>query len=147
MTGAAKLNITAQDDRYVAAILVANSRQTEYLARQGADQRELGAATEVEVDISEVTASDVVIMAVDYAGNVTAYQVSLGGGEEDGDVTEFIYANDTFDNSWLTFRPEAVENAKKIATGEIYAAEYMDGYVFTIDKDRRFCVSQAAEFR
>ena len=71
------------------------------------DQRELGAATEVEVDISEVTASDVVIMAVDYAGNVTAYQVSLGGGEEDGDVTEFIYANDTFDNSWLTFRPPA----------------------------------------
>ena len=141
VTGAAKLNITAQDDRYVAAILVANSRQTEYLARQGADQRELGAATEVEVDISEVTASDVVIMAVDYAGNVTAYQVSLGGGEEDGDVTEFIYANDTFDNSWLTFRPEAVENAKKIATGEIYAAEYMDGYVFTIDKDRRFCVA------
>ena len=38
---------------------VSNARQTEYLARQGADQRELGAATEIEVDISEVTASDV----------------------------------------------------------------------------------------
>ena len=55
-------------------------------------------------------------------------------GKRSGDVTEFIYANDTFDNSWLTFRPEAVENAKKIATGEIYAAEYMDGYVFTIEQ-------------
>lgn len=141
VTGAAKLNITARDDRYVAAILVSNARQTEYLARQGADQREPGAATEIEVDISEVTASDVVVMAVDYAGNVTAYQVSLGVGEEDGDVTEFLYANDTYDNSWLTFRPDGAANAKKVATGDIYAAEYIDGYVFTIDKDRRFCVA------
>lgn len=141
ITGNAELNVTAQDDRYVAAVLVANARQTMVLARGGAEQTELGVPTAVSVDISEINASEVTLLVLDYAGNTRAYSVKLEGSEDDGDVTEYIYANDTSDNSWLAFKPDDVSNASVVANGDIYAAEYIDGYVFTVDSNRRFCVA------
>src|SRR5699024_5033993 len=44
ITGSAELRITAQDDRYVAAVLVTNARQTAVLARQAAGSTALGEA-------------------------------------------------------------------------------------------------------
>lgn len=142
ITGSTKLNITAQDDRYVAAILVFNSRQTEILARQGANNTEFAKATEVEVDITGINAEDVIVAAIDFAGNITAYKLKVGSGEEDdGDVTEYIYANDSFDDAWLAFKPGEAGSAKTVASGDVYAAEYIDGYVFTVDAAKRFCVA------
>ena len=141
ITGSSKLTIQAQDNRYVAAILVMNARQTEVLARQGVNQTELGAPVEVEVDITGISASDIVVLAVDYAGNATGYEVKLGNEEDTGDVSEYIYINDCFDDAWLSFKPDNYEGAVEVAEGAIYAAEYIDGYVFTVDKDLRFCVA------
>lgn len=141
VTGTSKLEIVAQDNRHVAAILVTNARQTEVLARHGVDQRDLGATIREEVDMTGIEANNVVVMVVDYAGNITAYELSLGGDGDSGDITDFIYANDTTNNTWLTFRPEDPGSATEVASGDIYAAEYIDGYVFTVDGQHRFCVA------
>ncbi|MCI6729022.1 MAG: S8 family serine peptidase [Clostridiales bacterium] len=142
ITGSARLSITAQDDRYVAAVLVTNARQTEILARQAAGSTQPGQAVDVDVDISGVTASEIVVLAVDYAGNTTGYLVNIGGGDGDGDdASAYIYANDLFDDAWLAFKPDDPGSAKAVAEGSVYAAEYIDGYVFTADSNRRFCVA------
>lgn len=141
ITGSQTLNVTAQDNRYVAAVLVFNERQSEVLARQGVEQTEINVPVDVEVDITGVEDDKIVVVAVDYAGNMTGYLVPLGSEEEERDVTEYIYLNDTFTDEWLTFKPDNFAAAKSVADGQIYAAEYIDGYVFSVDKDRRFCVA------
>ena len=147
ITGSAELRITAQDDRYVAAVLVTNARQTEVLARQAAGSTALGEAVDVTLDVTDVTSSEIVVLAVDYAGNMTGYLVNIGGGSGDAedDASEYIYANDLFNDTWLAFKPDDAVNAKTVAIGHVYAAEYIDGYVFTVDSNLRFCVSPLEE--
>ena len=147
ITGSAELRITARDDRYVAAVLVTNARQTEVLARQAAGSTALGEAVDVTLDVTDVTSSEIVVLAVDYAGNMTGYLVNIGGGSGDAedDASEYIYANDLFNDTWLAFKPDDAVNAKTVASGHVYAAEYIDGYVFTVDSNLRFCVSPLEE--
>ena len=141
ITGKQTLNVTALDNRYVAAILVLNERQTEILARQGVEQTEINVPVDVEVDITGCTEDKIVVLAVDYAGNMSGYLVRLTPEEEDRDITEYLYANNAITEEWLTFKPDNYSGAKVVANSDVYAAEYIDGYVFTVDSDKRFCVA------
>lgn len=141
VNGQASLKVTAQDNRYVAAVLVTNARQTEILARAGFDQTVSGAEATAELDLSGVTASEVCLLAVDYAGNMTAYKLSLGGGQDQEIESGSFYAHNSYDGSWIAFKPGKMSAAKTVASGSIYAAEYIDGYVFSIDAQKRFCVA------
>lgn len=142
VTGKATLHVTAQDNRYVAAVLLQNARQTEILTRQGVDQREPGIPVSVDVDTTEIKNNEVVMLVLDYAGNASAYQINLGGAGDEEPVSDTaIYANNTLDRAWIAFDPGKMSTAKTICDGYIYAAEYIDGYVFTVDTDKRFCVA------
>lgn len=126
----------------MAAVLLQNARQTEILTRQGVDQREPGIPVSVDVDTTEIKNNEVVMLVLDYAGNASAYQINLGGAGDEEPVSDTaIYANNTLDRAWIAFDPGKMSTAKTICDGYIYAAEYIDGYVFTVDTDKRFCVA------
>lgn len=141
IAGKSSLTVTGKDDRYLAAILVTNARQTEILARKSVDQTELGAATTVDVDTTDVKAGEVCVIAVDYAGNMTGYKLKLGGGKQEEIADGSIYANNAYDSAWIAFTPGKMSEAKTVASDAIYAADCVEDHVFSIDKDKRFCVS------
>lgn len=141
VTGESSLRVTAKDNRYVAAILVTNARQTQVLARQAVDQTELGVESTVTVDTSNVTGSEVCVIAVDYAGNMAGYKIKLNGSEEEEIDADSFYANNAYDSSWIAFKAGSMDTAKTVAQGAIYAADCVEDHVFTIDSSARFCVA------
>ena len=141
MTGESSLRVTAKDNRYVAAILVTNARQTQVLARQAVNQTELGVESTVTVDTSNVTGSEVCVIAVDYAGNMAGYKIKLNGSEEEEIDADSFYANNAYDSSWIAFKAGSMDTAKTVAQGAIYAADCVEDHVFTIDSSARFCVA------
>mgnify|MGYP000987162459 CR=1 FL=1 len=141
VTGESSLRVTAKDNRYVAAILVTNARQTQVLARQAVDQTELGVESTVTVDTSGVTGSEVCVIAVDYAGNMAGYKIKLNGSEEEEIDADSFYANNAYDSSWIAFKAGSMDTAKTVAQGAIYAADCVEDHVFTIDSSARFCVA------
>lgn len=141
MTGESSLRVTAKDNRYVAAILVTNARQTQVLARQAVNQTELGVESTVTVDTSGVTGSEVCVIAVDYAGNMAGYKIKLNGSEEEEIDADSFYANNAYDSSWIAFKAGSMDTAKTVAQGAIYAADCVEDHVFTIDSSARFCVA------
>lgn len=141
VTGESSLRVTAKDNRYVAAILVTNARQTQVLARQAVDQTELGVESTVTVDTSNVTGSEVCVIAVDYAGNMAGYKIKLNGSEEEEIDADSFYANNAYDSSWIAFKAGSMDTAKTVAQGAIYAADCVEDHVFMIDSSARFCVA------
>ena len=141
VTGESSLTVTAKDNRYVAAILVTNARQTQVLARQAVNQTELGVESTVTVDTSGVTGSEVCVIAVDYAGNMAGYKIKLNGSEEEEIDADSFYANNAYDSSWIAFKAGSMDTAKTVAQGAIYAADCVEDHVFTIDSSARFCVA------
>ena len=141
VTGESSLRVTAKDNRYVAAILVTNARQTQVLARQAVNQTELGVESTVTVDTSGVTGSEVCVIAVDYAGNMAGYKIKLNGSEEEEIDADSFYANNAYDSSWIAFKAGSMDTAKTVAQGAIYAADCVEDHVFTIDSSARFCVA------
>lgn len=117
VTGESSLRVTAKDNRYVAAILVTNARQTEILARQAVNQTELGVESTVTVDTSGVTGSEVCVIAVDYAGNMAGYKIKLNGSEEEEIDADSFYANNAYDSSWIAFKAGSMDTAKTVGAG------------------------------
>ena len=140
VTGKATLNISAQDDRYLAAVLVTNLRQNKVLTRASVDQTTPGIGTDLEIDVTDIQSSSVCLLAVDYAGNISAYTIEIGSGEKE-DVTQRIYANNAYTDKWISFIPEDMGNSVDECDGAIDAAEYVDGYVFSVDKEKKFYVA------
>ena len=80
------LTITVQDNRYVAALLLANEKGDAVLARTNVEQSALGETTQVRMDIGNVSGNKFTLIAIDYAGNTTAGSISLASsGRDDGD--------------------------------------------------------------
>lgn len=140
ISGKVTLELTAADDRYLAAILVTNLRQNTVYAREAVDQQTLGVNNKIQIDLTDVNASQVCLLAVDYAGNISAYTIDTGNNAET-DETKYIYANNAYTDTWISFLPDQLGNSVDVFEGSADAAEYIDGYVFTVDSDMKFCVA------
>ena len=123
----------AQDDRYVAAVILMTPGGTKIIGRQSANQRESGVESRVRLDISGVFGSAFRLAAVDYAGNATYYQVTVSEPFEG--PTAMLYGATTIHNgaTWERFSSDAnydyemvLETNDSLAAG----AAYGDGYLF-----------------
>lgn len=78
------LTIDVEDNRNVAAIILFNSTGNTALTRTAVEQSSVGERSTVRLDIGDVEGSKFVLAAVDYAGNITAGEISLStAGRED----------------------------------------------------------------
>ena len=94
LTGSKLLNFDVQDNQYIAAIQIFNEAGNQALARISPNQTEANARVTGSVDVSEIHEDTVLVAVVDYAGNVSAYDLELGngGGEDPGDATTGFFA-------------------------------------------------------
>ena len=126
-----KLTVTARDNRYVAAAVLLNAQGTSVLASATPNQTEPNVEVTVDLDISGVSGRNFLVAVVDYANNMTTYEVELGMQEIERPYFTVI----DWDN-WQYLGLDHEGNATVIADctrGEPQAAEYVDGYVFEID--------------
>lgn len=79
ITGERKITVTAQDNRYTAAILLISEDGTSVLSRAAANQTEPGVEATAEFDLEGIYATKFMIGIFDYAGNSAMYDVDMGG--------------------------------------------------------------------
>ena len=139
-----KLTITAQDNRYVAAVAILNPAGTRIYAAASPNQTEEGIFTSTELDLSDVYGKSFLVAVFDYAKNKTVYEVEIDLGEA---VREYFTAYDSVTNSYVSI--DRSGKVSKIADADIpipiRAAEYVGGYVFSVTDDNSFCVASDAD--
>lgn len=135
------LYFTAQDNRYVASVLLLNGSATEAVEYwyPDMDVDQLGAPISGSFDLESYRASHgnkAVIAVCDYAGNETYYGINLGGeGQPYGELLGF--QNDFWGGPsiWTAFDEGVAENESPLFASEqtFVCAEYLNGYVLAQD--------------
>ena len=124
------LTVTAQDNEYVAAVVLLNAQGTSVLASNTPNQTEPNVEVAVDLDISGINGRNFIVAVVDYANNMTTYEVELGMQNIERPYFTVI----DWDN-WQYLGLDHEGNATVIADctrGEPQAAEYVDGFVFEV---------------
>ena len=90
------------------------------------------------------------VAVVDYAGNVSAYDLELGngGGEDPGDTTTGFFAYLPASKAWINFDQKTTETPIVMKETELTftAAEQVNGYVFATDSEGYFYVLKHGKF-
>ena len=140
------LYFTAQDNRYIAAVILLNgsaNAAVEYFYPDMSENQK-GQAISGSFNVAEYTArygNKAVIVVADYAGNETYYALNLlGEGTPYGDLVGFQYGIGASMmasgvDAWVSFSEGVSQNETRMFVGgtEIVAAEYVNGYVFALD--------------
>lgn len=145
-----KLTFTAQDNRYIAAVILLNGSATGaveyYYPEMTEDQK--GQAVTGSFDLSnyaEVYGNKAVMVVADYAGNETYYALNLKGeGQRYGELVGFQYGigSSFFDpgvDAWVSFDKDVQHNETRmfVSDAQFVCAEYINGYVFAQDTDAK----------
>lgn len=133
-TGEERLFVEAkvQDNQYTAAILLLTPKGTKVIRRAAINQTVEGAEMSARLDVTDVFGSSFQLAAVDYAGNIRCYDVSVGE-PYDGPASRLIGSTTDYNNAqWGAFSNDTNYDFENILTTEqtIYASAYADGYVF-----------------
>ena len=72
------LRVSVRDNRYVAAVLLA-SESGQVLSRHAVNQTTAGVESTLELDLNQIYTNDFLVLVCDYAGNMSAYEVHMGG--------------------------------------------------------------------
>ena len=134
------LTVTAVDNEYVAAVALLNATGTKMLAAQSPNQTRKAAEVRVELDVSAAFGKSFLVAVYDYAGNVSVYKIEMDlKGPERSYFTAINY------NTGAYVSLDHVARMTEIASLDIpttaRAAEFAEGYVFTITTDRMLCVA------
>lgn len=134
------LTVEVQDNRNVAAIILFNSTGNTALARTAVEQSSLGERSTVRLDIGEVPGSNFVLAAVDYAGNITAGEISLNTAgrddveipDEEPDTNVYAVIKDSSDAlAWSTVDVATATAAKSSdITVPLVSATYYGGKIY-----------------
>ena len=126
------VDVVVKDNRYTAAILTLNSSGKVVVSRQAVNQEELGAEMTVHVDLSGVFGNAFKLAAVDYAGNVTYYDVQVGEAYEGPTNTLYGATAELHNATWYRFETDTSYDKDHLCDSKqnIYAAAYAEGYVF-----------------
>lgn len=125
------LDVTAKDNAYIAMVGLYNGNGTQLLSGATPNQVDAGAAQTVSLDLSNVVGSKFLVQVYDYAMNATTYEIELGpiGTPVDYEFKVF----DQISKSWLGFDSASNSTATlSVPNLDIYAATYVEGYVFAI---------------
>lgn len=89
ITDERSVQVKVKDNRYTAAVLLL-SQDGSVLDRAPVNQTELGSEMSVRFDLSEIYTSQFQVAVVDYAGNLTAYDVDIGGSIKPPDTNAIL---------------------------------------------------------
>lgn len=133
------LYFTAQDNRYIAAVILFNGTATQDAMHYypDMDQSQKGTVITGSFDLEEFTAkygNKAVIAVCDYAGNETYYAINLGGeGEPYGDFIALQFDPYSEGSSFAAFNRDVNNNETNIyelSDRKFVCAEYVNNYVY-----------------
>lgn len=134
--GESLIRISFQDNRYTAAALLTTPQGGTILDRQAVNQTELGAEMTLELNYTGVWGSTFQVVLVDYAGNMTTYQVHVSEPYEGAVATLYgpstVLIAGTSSVSWDKFDSNTNFDMEQLARApqKITATAYGDGYLF-----------------
>ncbi len=125
------LDVTAQDNAYIAMVGLYNVNGSQLLTGASPNQAEAGETQTVSLDLSNVVGSKFLVQVYDYAMNAVTYEVELGPIGEQVDYEFKLF--DQISKSWLGFNADSTgATTLSVPNLDIYAATYVEGYVFAI---------------
>ena len=148
------LKLTVKDNRHVAIVSVMTATGGNVLASSLVDTDEVGATSEIIIDMDEVRVNrNCMIMVADYAGNEVYYELEYNEGLDDFTGRMYAFTNAKIRgalNTWMEIsvddlfydggdldmeREPTMGGTQDMATMEspVLAAEYIDGYVFMVN--------------
>lgn len=126
-----KLQVTVQDNRYVAVVCLMNASGERFLTATSPNQTELGTTTTVEIDLSLFAGNTFMLMVGDYGENETYYRLELEGRPTRVNTDTFRAYRP---GSWTSFNVGVNQDEYILAADESnYAAvAYADGMIFGV---------------
>ena len=138
------LQITAQDNEYIAAVALMNASGTSMLTAGPVNQTERGVEMTTALDLSYVFGEKFLVAVFDYAENVTVYEITLQLDNTRPYFTAIDRTNVNDDHTVSYVGMEADGTAVKLASNVgrdlARAAEYVEGAVFEISNDNKLYV-------
>ena len=135
-----KLTVKARDNNYVAAVALLNAAGSKFLAVESPNQTEKGKTVTVELDISQAMGKQFLVAVYDYAHNVQVYELQM---ELEGPERSYFTAVNYNTNAYVSLDMQAglTDIADLGIPTAACAAEFAEGYVFTITEDNMLCVA------
>ena len=130
------LRVKARDNQYIAAVALMNASGSGTVAAVPGDQRTPNTVLDAELSLSNVYGSEFLLAVYDYAENVTVCQVQL---ELNNQRPRFT-AVDLETGSWYGLHADGTRAQFTSGSTAVWAAEYVDGYVFLVDSESRLWV-------
>lgn len=138
------VTVVAKDNQYIAYMAVTDKSGSTTYAGGVPQVDEAGETVAIKIDLSEEKVGQYInVLVADYAGHETVYQVLYGGEPEtyEGKMYGFT-SSDTRGSGlrWVSVDPNTLSSTDGLNDAaqfdlDVYAAEYVDGYVvFSTDK-------------
>lgn len=127
------LEVQVTDNRYTAALILTSPKGMTILGRHAVNQTVAGATMTVKMDMTDIWGTTFQLYAIDYAGNMTAYQVTARE-PYDGPVAELYgFTNDSPSN-WVRFPSDNNMDLETLqaASGLVTSVAYGNGYLFYV---------------
>lgn len=138
------LDVTAQDNQYIAAIALFDNSGTKMIAGSTPNQMVAGEEEKIALSLDTLPGSKFLVQVVDYAMNITTYRIDK---DQLGDIVkDQTFKYNTYDlitKSWIGFDDDS-DAISTVAYSPIsyYAGTYADGYVFLSDTKGNLYVTE-----
>ncbi len=149
------INISAQDNQYIAAIQLATT-EGKLIGTLSPNQQTANEKLNLSINVAGINQDKVIVAVVDYAGNLRAYELELGlgggddGGDDDKPATDLngFFAYSTTSKGWVRFEADTANSPEIAAESDIAfaSAEYVDGYTVACSTDGYLYVMQHGKF-
>lgn len=146
------VNVSAQDNQYIAAIQFATT-DGKLIGTLSPNQETAGEEVNISVNVAALNADKVLVAIVDYAGNAKAYALELGmgdsGEEPEVELNGFFAFNWKEPSAWNRFEPETASEPEVVAESadvQYSAAEYVNGNVYACSSNGYLYVMQHGKF-
>ena len=124
------LTVSGVDNRHVAAVVLMNGAGTSLISVETPNQTELNVPVSVEMDLTNVMGKSFLLAIYDYASNVTVYEIELDLPEIE---RPYLTVVDSQTNTYYGIDLNGTSMELAVSDrGAIYAAEFVDGYVFEV---------------
>ncbi len=135
-TGESALQITMQDNHYVAALSLLNASGSKTLAVAPMNQTAEGEELTALLSIDGIIGTEFILAVSDYACNTRYYEVTVKVDSSTGS----FYGFNQFTDSWVNFGTDVDCNETVMATASstFVAGDYAEGYIFALDANSGF---------
>lgn len=146
------INVSAQDNQYIAGIQLA-TLDGQLIGAVSPDQQKAGEEVNIAINIAGLKQDKILVAVVDYAGNGRVYELELGMGDQGGEDEPAAELNGFFafnmqSNEWQRFEVDTAKEPATAAASDITvaSAEYVNGYVYACSTDGYLYVMKHGTF-